>query len=69
VVALRLSTIRNATRMLVFDRGRVIESGTFDELVAKCGRFAELARAQFMVQENARMRVHAQDADSAAVKI
>jgi len=35
----------------------VIESGTFDELVAKGGRFAELARAQFMVQENARADV------------
>jgi ATP-binding cassette, subfamily B, beta-glucan exporter len=69
VIAHRLSTIRNATRILVFDSGRVIESGTFDELVAKGGRFAELARAQFMVQENARMRVHAQEADSAAVKI
>ncbi len=54
VIAHRLSTIRNATRILVFDNGRVIESGTFDELVAKGGRFAELARAQFMVQENAR---------------
>jgi ATP-binding cassette, subfamily B, beta-glucan exporter len=32
----------------------VIESGTFDELVAKGGRFAELAKAQFMVQETAR---------------
>jgi len=31
----------------------VIETGTFDELVAKGGRFAELARAQFMVQANA----------------
>jgi ATP-binding cassette subfamily B protein len=50
VIAHRLSTIRNATRILVFDGGRVIESGTFDELVAKGGRFAELARAQFMVQ-------------------
>jgi ATP-binding cassette subfamily B protein len=50
VIAHRLSTIRNATRILVFDSGRVIESGTFDELVAKGGRFAELARAQFMVQ-------------------
>jgi len=29
----------------------VIESGTFDELVAKGGHFAELAKAQFMVQE------------------
>jgi ATP-binding cassette subfamily B protein len=46
----------------------VIESGTFDELVAKGGRFAELARAQFMVQENARKSVHAKKARSAAVK-
>ena len=53
VIAHRLSTIRNATRILVFDGGHVIETGTFDELVAKGGRFAELARAQFMIQENA----------------
>src|SRR3954452_14763924 len=52
VIAHRLSTIRNATRILLFDAGHVIESGTFDELVAKGGRFAELARAQFMVQPN-----------------
>ena len=51
VIAHRLSTIRNATRILLFENGRVIEGGTFDELVAKGGRFAELARAQFMVQE------------------
>ena len=61
VIAHRLSTIRNATRILVFDDGRVIESGTFDELVAKGGRFAELARAQFMVQENARASIGAQE--------
>jgi ATP-binding cassette subfamily B protein len=54
VIAHRLSTIRNATRILVFENGRVIENGTFDELVAKGGHFAELARAQFMVQENVR---------------
>jgi ATP-binding cassette subfamily B protein len=57
VIAHRLSTIRNATKILVFDGGRAIESGTFDELVAKGGRFAELARAQFMVQEQARVSV------------
>jgi ATP-binding cassette subfamily B protein len=50
VIAHRLSTIRNATRILVFENGRVIESGTFDELVAKGGHFAQLAKAQFMVQ-------------------
>ena len=53
VIAHRLSTIRNATRILVFDKGRVSESGTFDELVARGGHFADLARAQFMVQEAA----------------
>jgi ATP-binding cassette subfamily B protein len=57
VIAHRLSTIRNATRILVFENGRVIESGTFDELVGRGGYFAELAKAQFMVQENARAAV------------
>jgi ATP-binding cassette subfamily B protein len=51
VIAHRLATVRNATRILVFDQGRVIETGTFDELVAKGGRFAELASAQFMTAE------------------
>jgi ATP-binding cassette, subfamily B, beta-glucan exporter len=59
VIAHRLSTIRNATRILVFEAGRVIETGTFDELVAKGGHFAELARAQFMVQDQARAGVQA----------
>ncbi len=52
VIAHRLATIRNADRILVFDQGRVIETGTFDELVAKGGRFAELARAQFMAGDD-----------------
>lgn len=54
VIAHRLSTIRNATRILVFANGKVIESGTFDELVASGGYFAKLAKAQFMVQDEAR---------------
>src|SRR5262249_61583012 len=49
VIAHRLATVRNATRILVFHDGRVVESGSFDELVKLGGRFAELARAQFMV--------------------
>jgi glucan exporter ATP-binding protein len=53
VIAHRLATIRNATRILVFDAGRIVESGRFDELVSQGGRFAELARAQFMVTETA----------------
>ena len=53
VIAHRLATIRNADRILVFDQGRIIETGTFDELVAKGGRFAELAKAQFMATGDA----------------
>jgi ATP-binding cassette, subfamily B, beta-glucan exporter len=48
VIAHRLSTIRSATRILVFDAGRIVETGAFDELVAAGGRFAKLAKAQFM---------------------
>jgi len=69
VIAHRLSTIRNATRILVFDNGRVIESGTFDELVTKGGRFAELARAQFMIQESARASIALPETGSKAIKI
>ena len=50
VIAHRLATIRNADRILVFDQGRIVETGSFDELVAKGGRFAELAKAQFMAE-------------------
>ncbi|MDE2364120.1 MAG: glucan ABC transporter ATP-binding protein/ permease [Hyphomicrobiales bacterium] len=48
VIAHRLATIRNADRILVFEAGRIVESGSFEELVALDGRFAQLARAQFM---------------------
>jgi glucan exporter ATP-binding protein len=63
VIAHRLSTIRNATHILVFEHGRVIESGTFDELVAAGGHFADLARAQFMVHENAQANVNVGQTD------
>jgi ATP-binding cassette, subfamily B, beta-glucan exporter len=51
VIAHRLATIRNANRILVFEGGRIIESGTFDELTRLGGHFAELARSQFMATE------------------
>ncbi|QFU17846.1 glucan ABC transporter ATP-binding protein/ permease [Microvirga thermotolerans] len=51
VIAHRLATIRNADRILVFDQGRIVEAGSFAELVARGGRFAELARAQFIAGE------------------
>jgi ABC-type multidrug transport system fused ATPase/permease subunit len=57
VIAHRLATIRNATRILVFENGRIIETGSFDELVRFGGHFAELARTQFMLSEAAKPRI------------
>ena len=47
VIAHRLATIRHADRILVLEKGRLIDQGTHDELVTKGGRYAELARLQF----------------------
>jgi ABC-type multidrug transport system fused ATPase/permease subunit len=53
VIAHRLATVRNATRILVFDQGRIVESGSFDDLVRQDGAFAALARAQFITGQPA----------------
>jgi len=47
VIAHRLATIRKATKILVFDGGRMVETGTFEELHRLGGRFAQLTKAQF----------------------
>ena len=44
IVAHRLSTIRNADRIIVMDEGKLVEMGTYEELVALNGKFAELDR-------------------------
>ncbi len=46
VIAHRLSTIQHADRIYVMDRGKVVQSGTFAELMAQPGLFAELAARQ-----------------------
>jgi glucan exporter ATP-binding protein len=48
VIAHRLATIRKATHILVFDGGRIVESGTFEELHKLGGRFTQLTKAQFL---------------------
>jgi ATP-binding cassette subfamily B protein/subfamily B ATP-binding cassette protein MsbA len=47
VIAHRLSTVRRADVVLVLDDGRIVEQGTFAELVARGGHFARLYRTQF----------------------
>ena len=47
VIAHRLATIRYATRILVFDNGRIVEAGSYNELLRKGGVFAALVKAQF----------------------
>jgi ATP-binding cassette subfamily B protein len=54
IIAHRLATIRHASRIFVFEQGRIVETGGFDELIAKGGAFATLAKAQFMTRDSAK---------------
>ncbi|PWS34753.1 glucan ABC transporter ATP-binding protein/ permease [Falsiroseomonas bella] len=52
IIAHRLSTVRDADEILVFEGGRVVERGGFAELVKLDGRFAELVRTQLSLAES-----------------
>ena len=48
IIAHRLSTVRNADRILVLERGRIVEAGTYESLMAGNGAFYRLARRQLL---------------------
>jgi ABC-type bacteriocin/lantibiotic exporter with double-glycine peptidase domain len=46
VIAHRLSTIKHCDRILVLDKGKIAEDGTYEELIEKQGLFAQLVERQ-----------------------
>ena len=48
VIAHRLSTIQNCSRIIYLDKGKVVESGTYEELMQLNGKFAEMAKRQLV---------------------
>ena len=46
VIAHRLSTIRQCDRILYLEKGKIVEDGTYEELIAKKGKFADLVARQ-----------------------
>jgi len=51
IIAHRLSTVRRADRILVFRQGKLVEQGTYQELLAQGGLFAKLHKLQFTREE------------------
>ncbi len=58
VIAHRLSTVRRADRILVFDAGRLLESGTHQELLTRNGLYRRLHDMQYFVESEAAAEVH-----------
>lgn len=57
IVAHRLSTIRNADRIVVMEEGKVVEVGTYTELMKKQGKFSELERMNRIREEQVRNEI------------
>jgi ABC-type transport system involved in cytochrome bd biosynthesis fused ATPase/permease subunit len=65
VIAHRLSTIRNADLILVMDQGRMVETGTHEQLLSRRGVYAALVRAQSPDGEQPALTLNGASIDSA----
>ena len=54
VIAHRLSTVRNADKIVVIDRGKILEQGKHDALIEKNGLYTKLYNMQFKLSENSK---------------
>jgi ATP-binding cassette subfamily B protein len=52
IITQRVSTIKNATRIVIFENGAIVEEGSHEELLAKDGIYAKIYRTQFKEQED-----------------
>ena len=55
IIAHRLSTVREADKILVLENGKFIQSGTHDELLKSGGLYAELYKLQFGYNKSCRL--------------
>ena len=68
VIAHRLSTIRNADLILVMDEGRIVETGTHEQLLSRHGAYTALVRAQSFGGQQQAARLDGVSADPALVR-
>ena len=57
IIAHRLSTIRKANKIMVLDKGEIMEIGSHEELIAKKGHYYQLHKMQFQKQETTNLSV------------
>jgi ABC-type multidrug transport system fused ATPase/permease subunit len=63
MIAQRLSTIKNADRIMVLDSGEIVEFGTHSELMAKGGIYKRIYETQFLEKAPEMILAHASQTD------
>ena len=64
VIAHRLSTVEKADRIIVINKGEVVEQGSHSDLLKKGGLYATLVRKQMVAEEESRDEIEVPSTDS-----